>query len=107
MKELVKVVIDFIDRIYTIIKQAYDDTWSDEILADEFNDRVKEIQEDNRAKYIGFAAGVFTHKAAKKGVYLPESQALRLAHKSFIDSVLNDELDELYNVKGEGNESDK
>jgi hypothetical protein len=106
MKHIIKAILNAIESLYNIVKQSYLDTWSDEILADELSNRVKEIQDENKAKYIGFAAGIYTHEASKRGKYLPERTAFRMAHKSFINSVLNNELDELYNVKGEGNETE-
>ena len=104
MKKTLWMFISFIGNIYKTLAQVYMETWEDEILAESLNERINEIKEENRAKYIGFAAGVYTHEASKKGMYLPETTAARMAQKSFIDSVLKDELDELYNVKGESDE---
>lgn len=105
MKKIIVLVMRFIEYIYVAIQRAYLDTYSDEILAEDLKQRIEELQEINKAKYIGFAAGVYTNEAAKKGMYLPTSSAVRMAEKSFIDNLLADKLDELNNIKGEGNES--
>ena len=104
MRKIIIKVLKLMEHIYTAVQKAYIDTFNDEILAEELKDRINELQEINKAKYIGFAAGVYTHRAAKEGRYLPTTTAVRMAEKSFIDNLLADRLDELNNIKGEGNE---
>lgn len=106
MKKIIRKAISSLANLYRILTEAYIDTYGDEILAEELKERISEIQEINKAKYIGFAAGVYANEASKKGIIMTQDTAVGLAHKSFIDSLLKDELDELYNIKGEGNESD-